>query len=146
MTAKEYKNDFLIDILKKQIDVKNLSTFYRLVKQKREKDGLSNYLLANGYIGKEIFLTAFSNPASLKIMQYEKLLNHAKVDFEKTADDFITEYIGAAKHISFGIEPFIGYIWAKEIELKNVRIILYGKIYNFEKEEVFAQLRIPYVQ
>ena len=70
----------------------------------------------------------------------------AKVDFEKVADDFITEYIGEAKHISFGIEPLIGYIWAKEIELKNVRIILYGKINNFEKEEVFSQLRIPYVQ
>ncbi len=146
MTAKEYKNDFLSDILKKQIDIKNLSTFYRLVKQKREKDGLSRYLLANGYVDKEIFLTAESSPASLKIMQYEKLLTIAKVDFEKAADDFITDCIGSAKRISFGIEPLVGYLWAKEMELKNVRIILYGKIYNFEKEEVFAQLRIPYVQ
>lgn len=146
MTAKKYKNNFLVDFIKKQIDIKNLSTFYRSVKQKKEKDNLSKYLLANGYIDKEIFLTAFGNPASLKITQYEKMLDLAKVDFEKAADDFITEYIGVAKYISFEIAPLIGYLWAKEIELKNVRIILYGKINNFEKEEVFAQLRIPYVQ
>lgn len=146
MTAKKYKNDFLVDFIKKQIDIKNLSTFYRSVKQKKEKDFLKRYLLANGYIDKEIFLTAFSNPTAIKIPQYEKLLVAVKNDFEKDADDFITEYIGPAKHISFGITPLIGYLWAKEIELKNVRIILYGKINNFEKEEVFAQLRIPYVQ
>lgn len=143
-TAKNHKNDFLADFIKKQIDVKNLSTFYRSVKQKKEKDFLENYLLDGGYIDEEIFLTAFGNPASLKIMQYEKLLTAAKVDFEKAADDFITDCISAAKYISFGIAPLIGYLHAKEIELKNVRIILYGKINNFEKEEVFAQLRIPY--
>ena len=74
------------------------------------------------------------------------LINSAKVDFDKAADDFITEHIGVAKHISFEIAPLIGYLWANEIELKNVRIVLYGKINNFEKEEVFSQLRIPYVQ
>jgi len=143
--AKKYKNDFLGDFVKKQIDAKNISTFYRSVKQKKEKDFLKRYLLAGGYIDKEILLTAFDNPLSLKITQYEKLIASAKNDFEKSADDFITEYIGRAKHISFAIEPLIGYIWAKEIELKNVRIILYGKINNFEKENVFAQLRVPYV-
>lgn len=65
--------------------------------------------------------------------------------FEKLSDDFVTEFLKRAKLTLYGAEPLIAYALAKETELKNIRIILVGKVNGVAKETLAERLREPYV-
>ncbi|MCX8103737.1 MAG: V-type ATPase subunit [Candidatus Bipolaricaulota bacterium] len=64
---------------------------------------------------------------------------------EKLSDDFVMEFLKRAKLALYGAEPFIAYVLAKETELKNIRIILVGKLNGVAKETIEEHLREPYV-
>ena len=51
----------------------------------------------------------------------------------------------AAKIIPFGVEPFLAYIYAKETEIKIIRIIMVGKLNNIAAEVIRERLRDIYV-
>lgn len=144
-TAEKNKSEMLVAFLRKQIDLYNIDNFYRCRNQKKDINFLTGMLLTGGEVSEDVFIKAFRDAAELKIIQYEKFFGSYGDSFEKKSDDYLTEYMGRSKAISFGAEPLVGYLWAKEIEVKNLRIILYGKIYNMEKEKVFAELRKPYI-
>ncbi|WP_191980816.1 V-type ATPase subunit, partial [Clostridium haemolyticum] len=65
--------------------------------------------------------------------------------FEKLCDNFIMNFIKDAKYISFGPEPLIAYILAKENEIKIIRIIMVGKINNIDSQVIGERLREIYV-
>lgn len=50
-----------------------------------------------------------------------------------------------AKIIPFGVEPVIAYIYAKETEIKIIRIIMVGKLNNIAAEVIRERLRDIYV-
>jgi V/A-type H+-transporting ATPase subunit C len=50
-----------------------------------------------------------------------------------------------AKYVTFGPEPILAYIYAKESEIKNLRIIMVGKINNIPSEVIRERLREVYV-
>ena len=50
-----------------------------------------------------------------------------------------------AKFIPFGGEPLLAYIYAKETEIKVVRIIMVGKLNNISPEVIRERLRDIYV-
>jgi len=50
-----------------------------------------------------------------------------------------------AKYVSFGPEPVIAYIFAKENEIKLIRIIMVGKINGIDGEVIRERLRENYV-
>lgn len=86
--------------------------------------------------------------------KYEKILaegvnswkeNHNFLRLEKLTDDFLTTYLKKAKYISLGIEPIIAYLVAKEIEVKNIRIIMVSKINNLPEGTIRQRLRETYV-
>jgi V/A-type H+-transporting ATPase subunit C len=60
----------------------------------------------------------------LKAYEEEKSLTV----YQKLMDDFLMERLKAAKMVVFGIEPLVGYILAKEHEVKLIRLILIGKL------------------
>jgi V/A-type H+-transporting ATPase subunit C len=60
----------------------------------------------------------------LKAYEEEKTLT----GYQKLMDDFLMERLKAAKMVVFGIEPLVGYILAKEHEVKLIRLILIGKL------------------
>jgi len=64
---------------------------------------------------------------------------------EKLIDDSLTEYLKKAKYITLGLEPLIAYLFAKEIETKNIRVIIVGKINNIPQEILRERLRETYV-
>lgn len=65
--------------------------------------------------------------------------------FEKLSDDFVMEFLKRAKLTLYGTEPLIAYALAKETELKNIRIIVVGKLNGVAKETLAEHLREPYV-
>jgi len=65
--------------------------------------------------------------------------------FERLSDDFVTTFLKRAKLALYGAEPLIAYALAKETELKNLRILLVGKLNGLSKEILEERLREPYV-
>jgi V/A-type H+-transporting ATPase subunit C len=55
------------------------------------------------------------------------------------------DFIKKAKQVSFGVEPLIGYIIAKETEIKIIRIIMVGKLNNIAPNIIRERLRDAYV-
>jgi V/A-type H+-transporting ATPase subunit C len=64
---------------------------------------------------------------------------------EKLIDDFVMEQVKQAKGISLGSEPVIGYLMAKENEVRNIRIIMVGKLNGVPTDVIRERLRDSYV-
>ena len=60
-------------------------------------------------------------------------------------EEFIMDMMKDAKIIPFGVEPLLAYIYAKETEIKIIRIIMVGKLNNISAEVVRERLRDIYV-
>jgi len=59
-------------------------------------------------------------------------------------DNYLIEKTKACKLMAFGIEPICAYFFNKLMEIKNIRILLTGKEYNFSAYEIQRRMRIPY--
>ena len=60
-------------------------------------------------------------------------------------DNYIMDLMKSAKMIPFGGEPLLAYIYAKETEIKVIRIIMVGKLNNIAGEVIRERLRDIYV-
>ena len=49
------------------------------------------------------------------------------------------------KRIAQGPLPIVAYIQAKEVEVKNLRILLFGKSANMNIDEIRERMRLNYV-
>lgn len=63
---------------------------------------------------------------------------------EKLMDDRVLSLVGAARYMAFGPDPIIAYLLAKEAEIKNLRIILTGKINQLPDDTIRERLRETY--
>ena len=128
-TAQETKNLFLEDFLKMQIDFLNIKNF-------------PDIFIPGGRIKKEIFKQDITN------IEKKVAFFYPKFDFanpEKSTDNLLTNYLKKAKTYSFGVEPLIAYLFAKEEELKNIKLILLGKLNNIDSSILKENLRETYV-
>lgn len=64
---------------------------------------------------------------------------------EREIDNHLLEVVKKAKYKVFGIEPLMGFSFAKETEIKIIRLILIAKRFHVRPEEIKARLRLPYV-
>ncbi len=65
--------------------------------------------------------------------------------FELEKDNYLISVMKKAKLRAFGIEPVIGYLEGKEIEYKNIRILLEGKNAKISDSKIKEMLRDTYV-
>ncbi|HBF8938183.1 TPA: V-type ATPase subunit, partial [Clostridioides difficile] len=65
--------------------------------------------------------------------------------FEKLCDDYLMEYVRGAKFKPLTLEPLIAYLYAKESEIKTIRIILTSKLNNIDADTIKERLRDAYV-
>lgn len=146
-------------IVKLMIDIINIKSFIRVKAQQRDRDFLMKVFIKGGNLDFDIFgnnlndsLENFSN----KIMHtdYFKWVKEGLSEYikngdlgsiEKYADNFIIEYIKKTKLVSFGPEPVIAYVLARENEIKAVRIILTGKKNGVRPDTIRERLRDLYV-
>ncbi|MCX7843049.1 MAG: V-type ATP synthase subunit C [Clostridia bacterium] len=150
---------FLRDLIAVMIDLANIRTLIRVKRMKKPWDFLQKVLIPGGRIDMKLFVenadTPFENLSEmLKYTAYSQIAEEGLESFrntgsltklEKLSDNFIMSFVKRAKFISFGIEPLVGYLMAKEYELKNVRIIMVGKINNISNDIIRERLRDAYV-
>lgn len=89
-----------------------------------------------------------------KLMEYLKrtsmstaaqLIQENSAKAEKWCDDTVTEMTKKAKYIFFGFEPICAYYYAKQTEIKNVRMILGAKKSGLPENVIRERLRALYV-
>lgn len=67
------------------------------------------------------------------------------MELEKLRDNYILNFSKIGKYVTFGIEPLVGFITAKENDIKNIRIILSGKLNNISNDKIKERIRDTYV-
>lgn len=159
LKAEEINEDFIKNYLKISIDLTNIKTLLRAKKQNKERKFLEEILIEGGTIDKKTLIgyemESVDNIINkLSYTNYEKIIrsgleHYSKTNnisyFEKLSENYIMEFVKKAKYVSFGVEPLIGYIIAKETEIKILRIIMVGKLNNIAPEVIRERLRDVYV-
>ena len=157
--SKNINSDFLTKYIQILIDVFNVKTLFRIKKLNLNRALFDDVIVAGGNIAlsnlkmifsepKENILNRFSMTNMYKYVK-EGLENYVNNDdlniLDKELDDYLMEYLKNAKIITTGLAPIIGYINAKENEIKNIRIVLVGKINNVDSDSIKRRLRKNYV-
>lgn len=157
--AGEYNSAFLEGLFIRQIDLTNLKTLIRVKRMGLDREFLKKVLLPHGSLPADRLISLTDEPlesviTALNMSEYADLIEEGVREwlekgtasrFEKLADDYITVYLKKGKWKAFAPEPLIGYLWAKEIEIKNIRIVMVGKINKLPAEAIKERIRNVYL-
>src|SRR5574344_151949 len=158
--AKKTGLDSLITYTKESIDLVNIKTILRIRGQKLDLEYLRKCLIEGGNLDKDDLLEMASmdisgilvRTSSLAINSYlAKCLDRDKtdtenlLDLEKAIDDHFMDFAKEAKSMTYGPEVLLGFLIAKEQEIKNLRIIFISKLNSLPKDFTRERLRETYV-
>ncbi|MDF2674066.1 MAG: V-type synthase subunit [Clostridiales bacterium] len=157
--AKDSKDDYLLEYVKFNIDITNIKSFIRIRAQERSIEFLDKVFIDGGkleynqfasYINEslerfadKLSYTDFNKWSDQGIAEYIRNGDLGSVD--RYGDNYIIEHIKKSKFINLGTEPIIAYIYARENEIKALRIILTGKKSNVHPEKIRERMRDVYV-
>lgn len=151
-------SDFLCEIVKTRIDLVNIlicDRIMRLANQYTKKSLLEETFIVGGNLKLDFFVDMLDSDRrhyaeKLECTDYVKM---ASVLFdadapawklEKAADDVYMDVALKAKRVAFGAPVAAGYIIAREIEAKNVRILINGKNNGLAPALIRERLRASY--
>lgn len=149
--SEETGYDFLINLVKLQIDLYNINTCVRIRNRENKQKYINNALIEGGKITLE---SAFFEASTEQFAEYIATYGYDGIIpekdsswtiLEKNIDSALMNFIKKGKYIPVGIEPFVGYLLARENEAKVIRIILVGKINGFKPNEIRERIRNLYV-
>lgn len=157
--AKNSDMEYLVKIVKAMIDVINIKAFLRIKRQDRGIDLMEKVYIEGGNINRDMFINSINEPIEgfankLLLTDHFKWVKggideYVKNDdigyVEKFGDNYIIDYIKSAKYISFGPDPIVAFILAKENEIKILRIVLAGKKNKVDNNLIRERLRDVYV-
>ena len=137
------------------IDLTNLSTMARGIVQHQNSNFLSTVISSAGSLSKKELLTYAEKSlveftAFVRTTNYgqllEKIINNETNElnllaFEKLKDDYLTSMYENGRTVAFGPLPLLAFLNAKEVEWKNLRLILVGKHSGFSNETIRERMR-----
>lgn len=157
--AEESQVELFIEYAKNLIDFTNIRTLLRAKKQEKDVEFLRQIIIEGGNVRKETYLDLLNREVSsdtdvfkkLEIYKYIKeALDSFKErgnlsDFEREMDNYFIDLIKDVKYITYGPEVIFANVLAKEMEIKNLRIILVSKLNGLDSEFIREKLRDTYV-
>ena len=150
--AKASKNQFAIGYIARVCDLTNLKSFLRMRHMNKDFATFMTVFVEGGNISSDVFFGAYGtdNPVEhFKATEYSQIFEDGYekgfTEFEKLCDDFLMNYIKSAKYMALTLEPLIAYLYAKEAEIKTVRIILTSKLNHISSEIIKERVRETYV-
>lgn len=69
----------------------------------------------------------------------------ALTEFERLCDNAVMDYLSDGRRVPFGVEPILGYLYAREAEATTIRIIMSGRMAGLDTETIRERLRESYV-
>lgn len=157
---KKFNNKILEDLIENKIFLLNLKNLVRLKLEGKDVFSLEDYYIPEEIHSfefyKDIFDSDFNTIANkFSFSNFGSEINNYFLElsknndiglFEKYLDDLYTEYLKEnTKYIISDLSLIYSYIYAKEIELTNIKIIAISKINNISGEKVKLILRKSYV-
>lgn len=153
------KNAFIQGYFILKIDGINLKSFVRSKEMNKPQSFFAKVYIEGGNVPEKVFLSGYDEALEqfadrLVIYGLQELLlesiaitNVASkfTSLEKLCDNLLMNYVREAKYISFGIQPLVSYMVAKENEIKTVRIIMTGKMANIPSELIRERISNTYV-
>ena len=149
---------FIDNLVKAMIDSTNIRTLLRIKKQNKGREFAEEVIVDGGAIDSSK-LVALLNESPENIMSklqstiYSDLIKEGFEGYiatesasllEKLSDNYIMELMKSSKLVTFGPEKILSYIYAKETEIKVIRIIMVGKLNNIAEEVIRERLRDIY--
>ena len=152
MTANESHSDFIKKYVEYAADITNLKSFLRMRSMKRTFEVFADCYVEGGSLSLDFFKMVYNGETpwgGLRGTQYYDLCAEGMPKgftvFERLCDNFIMNFIKEAKYKSLTMEPMAAYIYARETEVKTVRIIMSGKINGIDADTIKERLRDAYV-
>ena len=151
--------EFISGYVKLLIDILNVQIFVRLKEIGKSVDFFSNVFLPGGKIDlsllRELYGEGYQHIGEkLDLYGFGQVVGRGAAEasaggsfalMEKLADDLKIKYVQTAKYVTAGVEPILAFYVAKEMELKNLRMILTGKLVGIAEETLKERLRETYV-
>jgi len=154
--AKAQDSAFLQGYARLMVDVANLRAAVRIHRMGKGNDFLRQVLLPGGNVSQQA-IAAARGEALGEVFHHGLLAeagqlgaavtrpgSGALTEFERSCDDAVTAYLAQAHRISFGEEPIIGYLYAKEQELTAIRTIFAGRAAGLDGDTIRRRLRATY--
>lgn len=147
--AADSENDFLIGYVSLINTLANIKIAVRCAKTDKDSEFLERAVSSESNIDRERLIKAALSgiDALLEFLDncgYANLtaaFRNSVTEFEKAADNMVTDYMKKSHGVSFGIEPLIAYIHKKQLEIQTVRIIMSAKLNDFDAEQIRARIR-----
>ncbi|MBP8613962.1 MAG: V-type ATPase subunit [Firmicutes bacterium] len=149
---------FLIQFIQREIDILNMKMLMRSYRLGISPGDFSMAVLEGGTIGADVLVGAFARgPKEVQAVyqgsELEGLARRGLSDlekkepltrWEKECDDAISRVVKEAGKVALGPEPIFGYVFGREIESKNLRIIFSGKQSLVPESKIRERLREGY--
>ncbi|MBD7913768.1 V-type ATP synthase subunit C [Clostridium sp. Sa3CUN1] len=149
---------FIDNLVKAMIDSTNIRTLLRIKKQNKGRDFASEVIVEGGAIDSSKLVSLLNESpenimAKLQSTIYSDLVKEGFEGYiqtesasllEKLSDNYIMDLMKDSKLVTFGPEKILSYIYAKETEIKIIRIIMVGKLNNIAEEVIRERLRDIY--
>ncbi|QTJ37858.1 hypothetical protein FE324_03350 [Dolosigranulum pigrum] len=140
------------------MDFYNISTLIRAKRQNRGRNFLSTILSdAGSFNKKDLIRQADSGIDGLidfiKRSRYKAIVEaldledeHVSVVLDRAFDNAYMTEMKKARLMTFGPLPVLAFLYAKETEVMNLRLILSGKENNIDTELIRERMRLSYGQ
>ncbi len=156
---KKSGHEGLREFISAEVDVLNLKVSMRASRLGIRRRFFKEMPLPGGNVPKESLVEALeSRPsaiaAAFRDTPWESLAASGAAScarkeslsrWEKACDNALMAVIRKARYYSLGPEPVYGFIFGKESEARNLRVILSGKQSAVSNQEISERLRDPYV-
>ena len=149
---------FIDNLVKAMIDSTNIRTLLRIKKQNKGRDFAGEVIVEGGAIDSSKLISLINETpenimSKLQSSIYSDLIKEGFEGYiatesasllEKLSDNYIMNLMKNSKLVTFGPERLLSYIYAKETEIKVIRIIMVGKLNNIAEEVIRERLRDIY--
>ena len=154
--ANNTDSKFLRDYVALSIDVANLRSCVRASRLDKGTDFLNQVLVSGGSVsvrnlsmarGEE--LGSLFRLGSLSEAAAEGAAKSAPgsgplTDFERLCDNALMDFLSDGRRVPFGVEPIVGYLFAREAETTAIRTIVSGRMAGLDGNTIRQRLRRTY--
>ena len=154
--AEAADNSFVTGYVKLLIDILNVQTFVRVKQIGKSAEFLEKVFLEGGSVDLATLMEVYGESyqqigEKLDFYGFGEVIGRGAAEaatsgsyalMEKLCDNLKVRYAKGAQFITAGIEPIAAFYVAKEMELKNLRMVLTGKLVGIPEETLKERLKI----
>lgn len=151
-------NEFITTHVRSAIDLYNVKALLRIKNMQKSSAFLSESLVPGGLTDTGFFLANYSKPPSAMVpvffyKSFGSAMKKGVEAFERTGnfsglerlfDNYLVEQTKQVKYITYGAEILFAYLFSKENEIRQIRIVVTGKTNGISAEILKERLRGNY--